>query len=121
MKKFVIYEAFDGTQFETEEECMEYEEMRNNVFGYDRNGELITDYDSILTLVDESQFLKVTSEKALKALQEQCGQYTHSITVGSLHVYSVNEDTFISVERQTYKLREMIEELENIKKETLSN
>lgn len=49
MKKVTIYEAFDGEQFNTEKECLEYE--RNNYPSEEgMNGLLLFDVNTILMI-----------------------------------------------------------------------
>lgn len=117
----IIYESFDGLQFETEKECVEHEEMHHNIFGYDLNGAPITDYYCIETLLEESQYLKITSEKALEVMQKRCSCLTGNMTVGPIYAYSDEKNMFIPLERQIHKLYEEIKELENIKEVILSN
>ena len=70
MEKITKYVAFDGEEFEYEEECLDYErkEKTRNCYGfqaYDRMAREIhpTDYDDLDDFVTDMGYLKITDVK----------------------------------------------------------
>ena len=81
MTKVTKYIADDGTEFEFEDECLEYElkEKIKDIYGfkaYDRNGQEIHpfDYDDLDDFITDMMFLKITDVKGWEEFLDICDE-----------------------------------------------
>ena len=79
MTEITRYVAFDGEEFEYEDECLEYERKENlkNSYGfqaYDRNAREIhpTEYCDLEDFVNEMSFLKITDTNGWSDFVDLC-------------------------------------------------
>ena len=81
MEVITKYLADDGTEFEFEDECLEYElkEKIKDIYGfkaYDRNGQEIHsfDYDDLDDFITDMMFLKITDVKGWEEFLDICDE-----------------------------------------------
>ena len=82
MREITKYVADDGTEFEDEDECLDYErtEKMKTIKGvkfFFENGKEISDYSSLEDLVDRSYFIKITDKDDFDKLEEMVFDELH--------------------------------------------
>lgn len=75
MEVITKYVANDGTEFEDEDECLDYERVEGmkivqGVKFFFENGKEVTDYSSLEDLLDRSYFIKITDEDDFDKFEE---------------------------------------------------
>lgn len=130
MKEITYYEAFDGTRFEDEDECMDYEnEMKAEESGglggiicYD--GYKIKspkDWNDLLCFLDYSEYLYFKTKEAFDLCLKACeynGTYSEGLTsINTLYKQNEDKSCWITiVEELNDKLKKMLtleEEMSN--------
>ena len=119
MEKITKYVAFDGEEFEYEEECLDYErkEKTRNSYGfqaYDRNAREIYpfDYDDLDDFVGDMGYLKVTDVKGWDEFVDVCDENRTYLCDGieglsekGLYYYDEDQDYWCSWDYEYEKLR----------------
>lgn len=124
MEKIVKYVAFDGTEFDDEDECLDYEleteakEYIEHFALYDHNRKPIKFYadDQVL---EHTNYIVVKSEKAVSFLDDWMIDYGCYSTIGKaadlagienrvgLWMWSEVEETWVHWETEIAKMREL--------------
>ena len=122
MKEITKYIADDGTEFEDEDECLDYERTENmrsiqGVKFFFENGKEITDYSNLEDLLDRSYFIKITDKndfaKFEELLYDELGCSYWADGWGSLKgekglfYYDEDRDCWVSWDEEYDKLREI--------------
>lgn len=112
----VAYFADDGTEFESERECRQYErnlsdllyELQNGVHAYDEDGDVIEfDVDDLEYNFEQVTFIKFDNGRALDLFVQKANDFgmpcfRHNIdrplVVGERYYYSYGEDCWCCVE-----------------------
>ena len=118
-----IYVAADGEEFETEEECLEYEKTRDAsdaILMFNSNNQIIEDIDSV-TAFEKSMYLYIlNAEKAKKFFAWINESYGYAVPdpdgVNGNELYAFDEDRY---SQSYYKLGNRIAELEVLQDELL--
>lgn len=122
MEVITKYVANDGTEFENEDECLDYERVEGmraiqGVKFFFENGKEITDYSDLEDLLDRSYFIKITDEDDFTKFEELlydelgCGYWADGW--GSLKgerglfYYDEDRDCWVSWDDEYDKLREI--------------
>ena len=97
----IIYEAFDGTQFDNEFECEDYEWKKNHeeslkdLIFYDRKGKVMLGKKLSEDVYNNVMKIEVLSNNAVKAIQD-IADYTGFLCYGTINEVGVwkwnNED-----------------------------
>ena len=113
-----VYVADDGTEFESEKECREYEkkitdliyEFGYSIHAYDEDGEPVELDDDPENWEDSFQkieYIKFDSQKAIDVFLEQASSYglcditydiKRQVKVGERYFYDWDEDAWISLD-----------------------
>lgn len=112
----VAYFADDGTEFESESECRQYErklsdllyELQNGIHAYDEDGDVIEfDADDLEYNFEQVTYIKFDNQKAIDVFMEKANDFgmpcfRHNISrplvVGERYYYSYDEDCWCCVE-----------------------
>lgn len=119
MEIITKYVANDGTEFEDEDQCLEYE-MRNKKFygfvAYDFRKEPISikDYCCLVDFVDDFRAIKVTDYKGWREFEQYCRENEvcfydglDDICERGLYFFDDDHDYWISWEHEYEKLRNL--------------
>lgn len=124
MEKIIIYEAFDGTQFDDEDECAEYEFLEN-AKEYTDSFTLYNDAREPIKIsfssyaLNEMKFVIIKEERAIPFLDEWMNDNYFHETIGKvanrlniescigLWIWNDKEDTWKHWETEMSKMREL--------------
>lgn len=122
----VAYFADDGTEFESESECRQYErklsdllyELQNGIHAYDEDGDVIEfDVDDLEYNFEQVTYIKFDNQKAIDVFMEKANDFgmpcfRHNIhrplVVGERYYYSYDEDCWCCVEDKLKDLDNII-------------
>lgn len=122
MTEITKYIADDGTEFEDEDECLDYERTTSmkkiqGVKFFFENGKEVTDYSSLEDLLDRSYFIKITNEDDFNKFEELlydelgCSYWADGWNSlkgeKGLFYYDEDRDCWVSWEAEYDKLREI--------------
>lgn len=118
MREITVYETFDGVEFDTREECVEYEQncynafmaMKNAYIFYDETGKvmsirarkletLIDKLDSAYLDAAAVQVIKNLSQKEIDIVVEHLGRYDFFEMPAGFYKYDDNLDTWKRVSK----------------------
>ena len=126
----VAYFAEDGTEFETESECIQYErkfsdlvhELQNGIHAYDEQGNFLDlgnwDMEDLEYAFEQITYIKFDNQKAIDVFVEKANDFglpcfEHNIkrplVVGERYYYSYDEDAWYCVEDKLKELGEIID------------
>lgn len=125
-----VYIADDGTEFESEIECIQYErklssllhELQNGIYAYDEQGNFLDlgnwDAEELEYAFELITYIKFDNQKAIDVFVEKANDFgipcfEHNIkrplVVGERYYYSYDEDAWCCVEDKLRVLGEIID------------
>lgn len=123
MEQVTVYRAFDGKQFDTEKECLEYErdilpqcDTMKNLLLFDKEANLILFQPGITYsyLYDNMQFFVVTNktEESLACLHNilNQGPYDCPDPIEEGRIYRWNDrDGWVDISEELYQIKEAVD------------
>ena len=123
----VIYEAKDGTQFDTEEECRDYERRHNallyryNFVAADASGKPISPAHNNSYNPDDFEYFACFTEEGLKSCEglfQENGiyfeQFEHPIELNKVYYYDYNTEDWQPLSNRLNYLRSELDRLSTI-------
>lgn len=119
----IIYRAFDGKEFDCEDDCLKYETMINakrfksNIVGLGESGEEIGLSDGLEQFFQDSYFVFVKTQEAVDFINNMDLMIKSPYCeMEEYYYYDEGEDEWISINEKINELYGEIEELSQIKR-----
>lgn len=120
----IIYKSDDGREFETEQDCREYENSTGKIIeicieeidAYERNGEriyfsLIDNADELDYALDGIWYIKFKTQKAIDMFDQLVGEFNVpklrgdvALEIDKRYFYDSKDDCWKSVEGEQYRI-----------------
>lgn len=120
----IIYRAFDGKEFEGENDCFYYEreitanKYKNDIIGLNEDLEEINLFDGISVFFQKSYFVLIKTNEAADFIEENSSNrdfYIPSIRKGEYY-YDKMDDEWKTIDEKLNELYRDIEEITEIKR-----
>lgn len=120
----IIYRAFDGKEFEGENDCLYYEreitanKYKNDIIGLNEGLEEINLFDGISNFFQKSYFVLIKTNEAADFIEENSSNrdfYIPSIRKGEYY-YDKMDDEWKTIDEKLNELYRDIEEITEIKR-----
>lgn len=120
----IIYRAFDGKEFEGENDCFYYEreitanKYKNDIIGLNEDLEEINLFNGISDFFQKSYFVLIKTNEAADFIEENssnCDFYIPSIRKGEYY-YDKMDDEWKTIDEKLNELYRDIEEITEIKR-----
>lgn len=120
----IIYRAFDGKEFEEEDDCLYYEreiianKYKNDIIGLNKEFEKISLFDGIENFFQKSYFILIKTNEAVDFIKENnfnWNFYTPSFGKGTYY-YDQIVDEWRAIDEKVNKFYQDIEEMMKIKR-----
>lgn len=108
MKEIIYYEAFDGTRFDDEDECMDYENgveaeksggldgviLYSDIFGIEKPRNL----NDLILAIDSNEYLYLKSKESLNLCLKACGFFSKGLTsTNTLYKWDENKCCWVAI------------------------
>lgn len=120
----IIYRAFDGKEFEEENDCLHYEreitanKYKNDIIGLNEGLEEINLFNGMTDFFQESYFVLIKTNEAADFIEENSSNrdfYIPSIRKGEYY-YDKMDDEWKTIDEKLNELYRDIEEITEIKR-----
>ena len=120
----IIYRAFDGKEFEEEDDCLYYEreiianKYKNDIIGLNKEFEKISLFDGIENFFQKSYFILIKTNEAVDFIKENnfnWNFYIPSFEKGTYY-YDQTVDEWRAIDEKVNKFYQDIEEMMKIKR-----
>lgn len=131
MKEITCYEAFDGTRFDDEDDCITYEHNHqakdgiNGIILYTKRheAEIARDWDNLASELDYAEYIYITTNEGYKLffdVSEYHGYYTKGVdSIMTLYKWNSDKECYEAViDKLTEELKELVmiqDEMKNFK------